>query len=551
MTYSPGVFVIWGAAAGAGVVLALCLHARRRGRVAAAFGDPDLGARLLGEDLRRRPWSRILLVAAGAVLIAAALADPRWGAAVTGDVRGAPVVLVLDASTSMLARDLRPDRLERERSAARLIAGSLEGVPIGIVAFAGRAYAIAPPTTDAGAIDLYLEALHPGMVTQSGSSLAAAVRQGLALLLSGEQGAGGSIVLITDGDTEEDPVQLGAAAAIAARAGVPVYALGAGTPAGATVPAHDFVTGRQTGVLTREDGQPIVSRLRDGFLREIARETGGIYLPLGRGGSAERIAAAVRERSVAGGSSDGREADRPARYAVFAALALLMLALETIVARRGGVLAAALVVGLTACDRPDREDPAALFEAGRYEEARDAYRQRLASAPRSPEVHYDIGASGLRLGAHGAARPHLEIAARTGDRRTRQWAFYNIGNSWLEPVIADSAVDAVPALTAAIIAYKRALLLRPADPDAKWNLELARRLLRQELESPRPRPDRGGGGGSDRDPGDERPRRSAAGGGSRPLSREEAEEVLDAAQERELGVQREALRKRQPPRISH
>lgn len=222
---------------------------------------------------------------------------------------------------------------------------------------------------------------------------------------------------------------------------------------------------------------------------------------------------------------------------------------------------ALLVLGALQAPGCTSPDPGALFDQGRYEEAEREYRQALARDPGSAEVHYDLGATAIRLREHEAARPHLEIASRTGDRRLRQWAFYNIGNTRLEPVVLDLSEEPRDDLVAAIVAYKRALLLDPDDEDARWNLELARRLLEREMESPRPRPDprTGGGGGSggggpdDADSGsaDPRDRPASAGGRAPELSRTEAERVLMAAEQRELGLQREKLRRPQPPVVSH
>ena len=227
------------------------------------------------------------------------------------------------------------------------------------------------------------------------------------------------------------------------------------------------------------------------------------------------------------------------------------------IARAGAGVAAVL---LGACAAPD---PGEMFAAGGSEEARLGYLQALDRTPGSPIVHYDLGATGLRLREFEGARAHLEIAATTGDAGVRQWAFYNVGNSHLEPVVLGLAEDRVPELARAIVAYKRALLLDPGDEDAKWNLELARRLLEQELRSPQPRPRQdpeqgggggaGGGGGSDTDPGslDPQPRPAAGTGRAPRLSRAEAEQVLETAEDRELGLQREKLTRPQPARVEH
>lgn len=223
----------------------------------------------------------------------------------------------------------------------------------------------------------------------------------------------------------------------------------------------------------------------------------------------------------------------------------------------GGAVALSLVLG--ACRSPD---PAELFSAGRYAEAQQAYRQALSRSPGSPTIHYDLGATSIRLREHEAARPHLELASRAGGPRIRQWSFYNLGSSYLEPVVLDLTESRTDHLVRSIVAYKRALLLDPNDSDAKWNLEIARRLLRKEMESPRPRQDprtggggggSAGGGGGDAEPGSADPREQpATSGRSAPeLTRAQAEQVLDAAEERETGLQRQKLRRAQPPAVKH
>ncbi len=177
-----------------------------------------------------------------------------------------------------------------------------------------------------------------------------------------------------------------------------------------------------------------------------------------------------------------------------------------------------------------------------------AYQARLEEDPEDPVLRYDLGTALLRLERFDAARPHLEAASRIGAPDVRQAAYYNLGNSDLEPSFAGRVAGAErERLVRAIAAYKRALLLDPSDADAKWNLELARRLLRRA--PPRPRGG-GGGAGAGEDPrsGRQDPRlRPSGGSGPRPpLSPAAAERLLSAAREREVRVQRDVLRKQQP-----
>lgn len=542
---------LWLAALPLLTVLGVWLHARRRRRVARALGDPALVRRLVGEDLEAVPWRRAVPVALAALALGVALAGARWAADPPAEAVGAgPVILVLDASSSMLVRDVEPDRLEQLRTAALAAVRALGERPVGLVVFAGRAYALSPPTADRGALELYLDALDPAIVTQTGSALAPALRQAVALILRGEEEAG-AVLLITDADALDGVEEIGVAAGIAGRAGIPIYALGAGTPAGGPVPDVDLTTGEVRGFKRDAAGQVAISRLREERLQEVAEASGGAYAAL-------RDPAAVAELlgRLAGaegsGAGDGKGGGR---YRPWALAALLLLLVELGAARRWGrrpgavsALAALLLAG--ACQR---DDPYEAFGRGDYEAAAAGYQALLGSRAGSPLAHYNLGATLLRLQRYDEARPHLERARAGTADSIRGRAYYNLGNSYLEPAFQGGADPARgDQLRRAIVAYKRALLITPADRDAKWNLELARRLLQQPPQSPRPDPSAGGGGGgggggaaTGRD--NPQPQRGPAGGESPTISRAEAERILSSARDRELAVQREKLRKAQPP----
>lgn len=196
------------------------------------------------------------------------------------------------------------------------------------------------------------------------------------------------------------------------------------------------------------------------------------------------------------------------------------------------------------------ERAARLAGLGDLAGAEREYRALLAEEPGDGDALYNLGTILLLQGRHDEARPHLE-AARSGDlEEPRADAPYNLGNTDLEPAFTDSLLpDRDTRLRRAIEAYKRTLLADPDDDDAKWNLELARRLLERDS----PPPDAGGGGGGGGEgppqPGETRPSPLPDGGaGPQPdVDETEAESLLRAARERELEVQRDRLRKPQPP----
>lgn len=318
------------------LLAALLLWWRRRREVAEALGDPALVRRLAGADLRRFPGGRAALLLPAGALLGVAAAGPRWGAAEAGAPGRGDVVLVLDASNSMLVQDVAPSRLERERALARALVDGLAGSRVGLIAFGGSGHALSPLTSDGSAIHLYLDALSPEIVNQGGTSLDSALRQALALLGgAGEGTTGGSIVLVSDGEALEPPELITASIGHARRRGVLVHTVAIGTAAGGPVPDVDPETGEREGFKRETDGSVAVSRMDEATLRRIAQETGGTYRTMP---DARAVAELARAAAAGGRATRGRGSSLPDnRYEWFLGLALALIAADALAerARRG------------------------------------------------------------------------------------------------------------------------------------------------------------------------------------------------------------------------
>lgn len=314
-------------------LIALYLWMRRRRDAAAALGDPSL-VRRLAPTLGRIPKRRMGLLALAALLLGVAAAGPTWGREPAAAPRVADVVLILDASNSMLVEDVRPNRLERERALARDLLKRVNGARVAIVVFAGSGYVVAPLTRDYDALDAYLEALAPEMVPQGGTSLSNAMRQGAALFFGvpGER-PHGALVLMSDGDALEEQRDVELAASLLARAGIALHAVGIGTPGGGPVPDVDPATGRRDGYKRDLDGSIARSALGEPLLQRIAAVTRGSYRRYSVASAAE-LAAAVN--TVRPGGPDWTEVRPGNRYEWFLGAALALLALDSVL--ESGVL---------------------------------------------------------------------------------------------------------------------------------------------------------------------------------------------------------------------
>ena len=312
------------------VGLAMLLYARRRRQAAEALGEAGLVRRLSAADLTAAPNRRIFLITVAALMIGIALVGPLWGYDAEAGGGTADVVLVLDASNSMRVRDGAPDRLALEKRTARQLLARLDGARVGMTIFAGRGFPVSPVTTDFSALQLYLDELSPDVVTQGGTSLSDAITQSLGLLADTQGDVpSGALVVITDGDALEERDDVIRAAGEARRAGVPVSTVGVGTARGGPVPDVDPATGRQVGWKHEPTGEVAVSRLGDALLREVAKRTGGVYANAADPGAASAVAAAARSAPMRARRTPGGVPGN--RYEYFAALALLLLAVDALV----------------------------------------------------------------------------------------------------------------------------------------------------------------------------------------------------------------------------
>lgn len=259
----------------AGLVLVAGLWglARRRAEVARLVARRQL-TRFLPGRAPGRAWARLSLATVALLLLAVSAAGPVRGYTEQEVARrGLDLVLCIDTSRSMLARDLRPSRLERAKREVLGLLEHLRGDRVALIAFSGDAREIAPLTHDRATLAGLLEFVRTEDNRRGGTNLAAAIERGLALF-DGRTGAHEAIVLLTDGeDLEGRALEL---ARTAAERSIRVYVVGIGTEGGGKIPVVG-ADGRET-FLDGPDGEEVVSRLEDSSLRELARITGGEYL---------------------------------------------------------------------------------------------------------------------------------------------------------------------------------------------------------------------------------------------------------------------------------
>jgi Ca-activated chloride channel family protein len=473
-----------------GIALLLWLAFRRRASRLARLGTGSLIARLLPPAAMNAPWPRIVMLGLAAACGAVAYAGPRWGMETTVQrSTGVDVVLVLDASLSMMAEDERPNRLERMKEEARRFLALSGGDRIGLIAFAGRAYVLSPLTVDHGALELFIDNLDPSVVGQAGSSIGRAIDMGTELLLATPGTSDKALIVMSDGEAFDGDDEIQAAAHRADKADIRVVTVGFGREAGATIPLP--VPGGTTTAKRDFEGKVVVTRYTPATLQELAGDR-GTFIPAPATDKAARVKQALAALRATGREAQ-RATDRRARFQLFLIPAVLLALFDTMLAERRGrrrpaaaasstavaaiLLLAILPLGASAQSRTGDQ----LYAAGLYHEAADAYARAIQSGTPSPRLEYNLGTALLAAGQSGqvglaeeAASALERAASESKDLDLRYQALYNLGLVYLYAARASKGQEeAAQAYAAATTAYRRALRLRPGDQDAKWNYELS------------------------------------------------------------------------------
>jgi Ca-activated chloride channel family protein len=270
--------LLWLLLAVPAVVLAYVMAFTRRRRLLRALGGTVIERMAASVSVPRKVL-RACLVTVALALIVLALARPQAGGrAKLERQRGLDMVVALDFSKSMLAKDIYPSRLERAKRELERLMDRLAGDRIGLVAFAGETLTY-PPTTDYAAVKLFWRDLTPADMPVGGTAVGRALKAGVEQLTRLRQKGGATrsqvILLLTDGeDTESEPL---AVADEAAQLGIKIFAVGIGSRSGELVPEVGQ-DGQAVGYLKDKDGKYVTSRLAEDMLAQLASKTGGEYL---------------------------------------------------------------------------------------------------------------------------------------------------------------------------------------------------------------------------------------------------------------------------------
>lgn len=233
-----------------------------------SFGEDEVIGQLMPNVSPKRPVWKFCVTLLAICAMIFIVAGPQFGSKLqTTKAQGIEIIIALDVSNSMLAEDIKPNRLERAKQAISQMVDKLGNDKIGLIVFAGDAYTQLPITTDYASAKMFLSTINTGIVPTQGTAIGKAINLGIRSF-GPEEETSRAIIIITDGENHEDDAIK--AAQLAQEKGIVVYTIGMGSRKGAPIPVGGGNNFRKD-----REGNVVITKLDEKMLQEIAIAGGG------------------------------------------------------------------------------------------------------------------------------------------------------------------------------------------------------------------------------------------------------------------------------------
>jgi Ca-activated chloride channel homolog len=479
--------------AGLAACTALVWQFRRfdqRQRVALTeFASARLLPKLASSISTSRKLAKRVLFTLGIACVFIALARPQAGFEFQETHRkGLELLFAVDTSKSMLAQDVKPDRLTRAKLAVTDLLTKLNGDGVGLIAFAGSSFLQCPVTLDYDAFRESLDALDVNVIPRGGTDIASAIHEAEAVFKT-RTAADKILILITDGE------DLGGEAITAAQSagknGVKIFTVGVGSAIGELVPVPSENGG--TDFAKDENGKPVKSHLDETTLKKIAEATGGMYQPLGGQGEGltniyERGLTAFTRQNL-----KAREARIPLEKFHWALLAALVCFIGDLLIgnrrrkpipqlRTATTTAALLLFAGLASTQASQQSAERAYQKGDFAKSQQDYAAVAAKEPAKAELQFNSGSAAYKAGDYGQAASGFEKSLKTEQVPLQQEAYYNLGNTKYrlgQKTEKENPQETIKTWDQAVKSYDAALQIKAADADAKHNRDFVQQKIEQ------------------------------------------------------------------------
>ncbi|MDO5663647.1 MAG: VWA domain-containing protein [Bacteroidia bacterium] len=306
------------------VALYIYLNIRKRNDVK-KLGVLSTIKKMMPELSLKRSYLKFWLIFAALCTGIIMIARPQFGTKVENVEReGIELVIAIDVSNSMLARDISPDRLARAKQILSRIIDVRKNDKVALIVFAGEAYVQMPLTSDTQSAKLFLNTIDPSLVPVQGTAIGEAITLGVNSF-SSDQDVDKAMIIITDGEDHEGNAN--EAAKQASDAGIMVNVIGIGSLEGTPVPESDYSNNYKTD----SGGQVVVSRLNEQMAQEIAQNGKGLYVQADNSNTAIRALEAELNELETKKTTSLSYSEYDEKFPFFAWILLIILIIEFLI----------------------------------------------------------------------------------------------------------------------------------------------------------------------------------------------------------------------------
>ena len=517
------------------------------------FGDPELVRQLMPDVSRFRPLVKFCLLLAALALLIVTLARPQFGTKISHEKRtGIETIIAMDISNSMLAEDVTPSRLDRSKMMVENLVDHFTNDKIGLIVFAGDAFIQLPITSDYVSAKMFLSNIDPSMISVQGTDIAKAIDMA-SHSFTQQEGIGKAIIVITDGEDHEGGAL--EAAKNAKEKGLRVYVLGVGSPQGAPIPTGDG------NYMKDQTGQTVMTGLNEEMCRQIAEAGGGAYIHVENNSSAQDQLDAELDKLAKKETESTIYSDYDEQFQAVAIIVLLLLILETCLLeaknpvlknislfkrKKVATVICLLLTATTLMAQGDRQlvrQGNKQFRAGNNKEAEVSYRKAVEKNPRNPQACYNLGNALMQQQKDSAAVAQFETAAKLETNPIRRaQAYHNMGVVCQGKRMYGEAIEA----------YKEALRNNPTDDETRYNLTLCKRQQKQQQDQQKQQQDKNQHNKQDKQQEQQKQQQQKQQQKKQEqqqqqMSRENAEQMLNAAMQEEKQTQQRMKKAQQQP----
>lgn len=439
----------------------------------AAFGEQQAMEKLLMRASKNKSKIKFMLQIMAVFFIVLALVNPKLGSKVeTVPAKGVEIVFAIDVSKSMLCADIQPNRLEKSKQIMTQIINSIGSDRIGIVAYAGSAYPVLPMTTDYELAKMFTQSMSTDIISSQGTAIESAIQTSVDFF--DNPNSGKAIILLSDGEDHESTTF--DVSKVTKEKNVKIITVGVGTANGGTIEFVDELGFQQ--VKKDKNGQVVTTKLNEEVLQKIASETNGMYC---NDSQISKVIASIKSALASVKQQEFKAqqlAQKQSQFQWFLGIAFVLLLLEFFITNQNfkgfhiknwfqnKQINLVFLLFFASATAFSQENKTVNFQQNekqlRVIKAKEKSQKQQAS--------YNLGNTIYKNKKYGEAISNYKIAAQAAKNNAQKHkAFHNLGNAYMQDKNYKLAVAS----------YKNALKADSKDEKTRYNLALAKKLLKK------------------------------------------------------------------------